>query len=242
MFFLSLFTEVQFPALLAHTCWQHNWSFLVSVLQIIWLWVFWKPFAFGSLLFKKRRLQVCCFFISEAADHRVFTWLLAKVRWEAEDLVRREFYPKSIDYKEKTAFIVSKLQQYKEMHTFNSKWWPGSHVSSESGLTNSFSVTSRQDFLKDSACHLSVTAASACSRYFRSTEVVFFFLRTAVWRIKTERKQLKVERLKIGSLWWNILPYNFLVPGWSPGICSVSHILLVRMEHLSCSQYNFKWK
>lgn len=39
-----LFTEVQFPALLAHTCWQHNWSFLVSVLQIIWLWVF------GSLL------------------------------------------------------------------------------------------------------------------------------------------------------------------------------------------------
>ncbi|KAF2986685.1 hypothetical protein EK904_013468 [Melospiza melodia maxima] len=32
----------------------------------------------------------------------------------------------------------------------------------------------KQNFLKDSACHLSVTAASACSRYFRSKLSVFF--------------------------------------------------------------------
>lgn len=189
-----LFTEVQFPALLTHTCWQHSWSFLVAVLQIIWLWVF------GSLslleAFSSRR-WAC------PRSNRPQNFLLTLSKREVrgtEDLGRRELYPKSIDYKEKTHFMVSKLQQYKEMHTFNSKLWPGSCVLSERGLANSFSVLSRQDFLRDSACHLSVTAASACFRYFRGTEVVFFFLRTAVWRIKTERKQLKVERLKIGSL------------------------------------------
>lgn len=100
-----LFTEVQFPALLAHTCWQHNWSFLLSVLQIIWLWVF------GSLLLLEA-------FSSRRWAHprrnrpQNFHLVFAKVRWEAEDQGRRELYPKSIDYREKTPFIVSKLQQY----------------------------------------------------------------------------------------------------------------------------------
>lgn len=48
------------------------------------------------------------------SNRPVFTWLLAKVKWEAEDLGRREFYPKSIDYKEKTLLIVSKLQQLRK--------------------------------------------------------------------------------------------------------------------------------
>lgn len=136
-----LFTEVQFPALLAHTCWQHNCSFLVSVLQIIWLWVF------GSLLlleaFSSRRWACPR---SNRPQNFLQTLSKSEVRG-TEDLEWRELYPKSIDYKETTYFIVSKLQHYKEMHTFNSKWWPGSCVVALSGLANSFSVLSRQDFL-----------------------------------------------------------------------------------------------
>lgn len=64
-------------------------------------------------------------------------------------------------------------------------------------------------FLKDSVCHLSVTAASACFRYFRGTEVVLSLWGQLSARSNQKRNDWRWRHRKLGHYNRTFFPLIF---------------------------------